>query len=56
VDTNGPGGNAVRVFDSTAILLYLAEKTGRFNGAPENRGELLFWLSFIGTGLGSFSG
>jgi GST-like protein len=27
VDTDGPGGAEVRVFDSTAILLYLAEKT-----------------------------
>ena len=56
VDTDGLGGTAVRVFDSTAILLYLAEKTGRFNGAPEDRGELLSWLFFIGTGLGPFSG
>ena len=30
VDTDGPGGHSVRVFDSTAILLYLAEKTGCF--------------------------
>jgi GST-like protein len=29
VDTNGPGGAEVRVFDSSAILLYLAEKTGK---------------------------
>ena len=27
VDTEGPGGKEVRVFNSTAILLYLAEKT-----------------------------
>jgi len=26
VDTDGPGGREVRVFDSTAILIYLAEK------------------------------
>jgi glutathione S-transferase len=29
VDTEGPGGKEARVFDSTAILLYLAEKTAR---------------------------
>jgi GST-like protein len=56
VDTDGPGGKAVRVFDSTAILLYLGEKTGKFLGAPEDRPELLSWLLFIASGLGPFSG
>jgi GST-like protein len=46
------------VFDSNAILLYLAEKTGQF--LPENtlaaRGELLSWLMFVATGVGPFSG
>lgn len=56
VDTEGPGGREARVFDSTAILLYLAEKTGRFLGQPEDRPELLSWLMFLGTGLGPFSG
>lgn len=56
VDTEGPGGKEVRVFDSTAILLYLAEKTGKFLGAPEDRPELLSWLLFIASGLGPFSG
>ncbi|TDV23312.1 GST-like protein [Paraburkholderia caballeronis] len=56
VDTDGPGGQPVTVFDSTAILLYLAEKSGRFLGAPELRGELLSWLLFIASGLGPFSG
>lgn len=56
VDTHGPGGRSVRVFDSTAILLYLAEKTGRFDVAVEDRGELLSWLLFIASGLGPFSG
>jgi GST-like protein len=56
VDTDGPGGTEVRVFDSTAILLYLAEKTGKFLGAPNDRAELLSWLMFLGTGLGPFSG
>ncbi|MBX9701582.1 MAG: glutathione S-transferase N-terminal domain-containing protein [Acetobacteraceae bacterium] len=44
------------VFDSNAILLYLAEKTGRFLGAPGQRGELLSWLMFVATGLSPFSG
>lgn len=56
VDTDGPGGREVRVFDSTAILLYLGEKTGEFLGSPEDRPELLSWLMFLGTGLGPFSG
>ena len=46
------------VFDSNAILLYLAEKSGQF--LPENtlvaRGELLSWLMFVATGVGPFSG
>lgn len=56
VDTDGPGGAPATVFDSTAILLYLAEKTGRFFGQPKDRGEVLSWLMFIATGLGPFSG
>jgi GST-like protein len=55
VDDEGAGGRAV-VFDSTAILLYLAEKTGRFLGQPQDRAQLLSWLMFLGTGLGPFSG
>jgi GST-like protein len=56
VDTDGPGGKEVRVFDSSAILLYLGDKVGRFVGSPADRPELLSWLFFIGTGLGPFSG
>lgn len=56
VDTDGPGGKPVAVFDSTAILLYLAEKTGKFLGRPQDRPELLSWLLFIASGLGPFSG
>ncbi|MBN8954771.1 MULTISPECIES: glutathione S-transferase C-terminal domain-containing protein [unclassified Rhizobium] len=56
VDTDGPGGKEARVFDSTAILLYLAEKTGKFLGSAEDRPELLSWLLFLGSGLGPFSG
>ena len=48
----------VTVFDSNAILLYLAEKTGKFlpPGTPEARGELLSWLMFVATGIGPYSG
>jgi GST-like protein len=48
----------VRVFDSNAILLYLAEKTGKFLGpnTPRARGELLSWLMFVATGVGPYSG
>ena len=56
VDTEGPGGREARVFDSSAILLYLGEKTGRFIGAPADRPDLLSWLFFIATGVGPFSG
>ena len=44
------------VFDSNAILLYLAEKTGKFSGPAANRGELLSWLMFVATGVSPFSG
>src|SRR5262249_22553741 len=56
VDTEGPGGTEARVFDSTAILLYFAEKTGKFLGSKEDRPELRSWLMFIASGLGPFSG
>jgi len=56
VDTEGPGGQEARVFDSTAILIYLAEKSGQLLGAPQDRAELLSWLLFIASGLGPFSG
>ena len=46
------------VFDSNAILLYLAEKTGKFLPAAgdKNRAELLSWLMFVATGIGPYSG
>ena len=56
VDTEGPGGVPTAVFDSTAILLYLAEKHGKFLGSHEDRGQLLSWLFFVASGLGPFSG
>ncbi len=46
------------IFDSSAILLYLAEKTGRFlpENTPKARGELLSWLFFVSSGIGPYSG
>jgi len=46
------------VFDSNAILLYLAEKTGKFLPAKSDkeRGELLSWLMFVASGIGPYSG
>src|SRR5205085_9902692 len=50
--------NGVLVFDSNAILLYLAEKTGKF--LPPNTGaaraQLLSWLMFVASGIGPYSG
>jgi GST-like protein len=50
--------DGVFVFDSNAILLYLAEKTGKFLPAntPRNRAQLLSWLMLVATGLGPYSG
>ncbi len=46
----------ITVFDSNAILLYLAKKTGQFLGQPTDRGALLSWLMFVATGVGPYSG
>ena len=46
------------VFDSNAILLYLADKTGLFQSVetPAARGAMLSWLMFVATGIGPYSG
>ena len=48
----------VTVFDSNAILLYLAEKTGKFlpGTSLKARGEMLSWLMFVASGIGPYSG
>ena len=50
--------DGIKVFDSNAILLYLAEKTGKFLPAntPKARGEMLSWLMFVASGVGPYSG
>jgi GST-like protein len=44
------------VFDSNAILLYLAEKHGQFLPPGSQRGATLSWLMFVATGVGPYSG
>jgi len=50
--------DGVVVFDSNAILLYLAEKSGQFLPAntPAARGPMLSWLMFVASGIGPYSG
>ena len=47
---------ATTVLDSSAILLYLAEMSGQFLSAPEDRGPMLSWLIFTASGIGPFTG
>ncbi|MEM8809188.1 MAG: glutathione S-transferase N-terminal domain-containing protein [Cyanobacteria bacterium P01_G01_bin.38] len=47
--------DGVTVFDSHAILLYLADKHGQFL-PPYQKAEALSWLMFVATGLSPFSG
>jgi len=56
VDPDGPGGEHA-IFESGAILLYLAEKTGQFlSNDPKPRSETLQWLFFQVGGIGPMFG
>jgi GST-like protein len=57
IDEDGPGGQPVRLFESGAILIYLAEKTGEFLSAdPRERLLALQWLMFQMGGFGPMLG
>lgn len=57
IDPNGPGGKPLPLFESGAILLYLADKTGKFIPQdPAARYETIQWLMFQMGGVGPMFG
>jgi GST-like protein len=57
IDPNGPDGRPLGLFESGAILMYLAEKTGRFMlPTATGRYETLQWLMFQMGGVGPMFG
>ncbi|KAA0088929.1 glutathione S-transferase [Paraburkholderia sp. T12-10] len=57
IDPNGPGGKPLALFESGAILIYLADKSGKFIPADEaGRYETIQWLMFQMGGIGPMFG
>jgi GST-like protein len=56
IDPNGPGGAPLALFESGAILIYLADKTGKFLPEGAARYETIQWLMFQMGGIGPMFG
>jgi GST-like protein len=57
IDPNGPGGEPLALFESGAILIYLADKSGQFLPRdPARRYEAIQWLMFQMGGIGPMFG
>jgi len=57
IDTDGPEGKPLTLFESGAILMYLAEKTGKFlPRETSKRYEVIQWLMFQMGGVGPMFG
>jgi GST-like protein len=57
IDPDGPGGQPLRLFESGAILVYLAEKTGKLIGRTEaDRYHILQWVMWQMGGVGPMFG
>lgn len=57
LDVRGPGGEPITLFESAAILLYLAEKTGQLlDPTPQGRYAAIQWLVWQVAGLGPMAG
>ena len=57
IDPNGPDGTPIGLFESGAILIYLAEKSGKMMGkTASEKAEVIQWLMFQMGGLGPMLG